>query len=433
MKSLKKSRFSKSQRRKDRWRSTKRSRATSKRSSKKAKSSQNKKAQVKSPNREQRKSQTQKIMSLANFSRKQPLNFSNFLRFSHFVLENQFLTRTSKINFKKMAKEARRLKSANKPNRRKSVLLSTLQILKEQERDEHMALTELRAQSAQLFSPIFRKLHELVGRKSKQITHPDPLDRYFLKTLLPRTNKPQKIQLSQMEMPVGRSLYLDKYQLQTGPAKLTAVTNQFSPKSLSNDQGSLYVKNRIERVMNEQVLWKLTNINGIGRLLRKVEDRVKSKLDLPKQAGRLDLGSRDFLAQFTEDKEYLKDFDSKWQKQLEDQIVGKKFIDKFEYVEEFISKRRANEFVAHVQQKQKSRLTRVRQVSAEGQVPTRGRETLAQRPSPAEARGANSGAAAQKAGRNHAADPLHRQAQGAATEVDQKGKRQDQANQGKAR
>jgi hypothetical protein len=276
------------------------------------------------------------------------------------VLEDQILKKLKKKSLNKNIRSSFRLKSSSNKSKRKSVLLSVNQILQEKEEDNQMALTELRKENETLFNPILKHLKNILSKKSKQIIQPIPTDKYFLKVFLPlkdKENKSKIIHLKQKELPLIQNIFLKKYELPISHKfpPLTEVTNQFSPKSLSNDKGSRYVKNRIERVMNEEILWKLTNISGIGKILNKIESKIKDKLDKTEKSGGIPFAKKNFLTEFTKDKDYLQNFEIKGKKKLEDEIVGKKFIDKFEYVEEYISKRRANEFVAYIHEKQKSK------------------------------------------------------------------------------
>jgi hypothetical protein len=278
------------------------------------------------------------------------------------VLEEQFLRKSGKIDFKRMALQNNRQKSANRLNQRKSILLSINQINQLKREDEDMAIKELRVQNKHMFAPVARKLGKAVDRHSRHIAQPCPSDRYFLKLLLPKAKGKEKNNHLHLTLPknqlvsIKENLYVDKYAMseEASNGPVIQITNKFSPRSLSNDKGSLYVKDRIENVMNEELLWKLTNVNGIGRLLRTIENKVMTGVDKRKGDGRVPFGEETFLERFTKDKEFLQNFEQKWKQKLDDEIVGKKFQDKFEYVEEFISKKRAGQFVTYIHEKEKS-------------------------------------------------------------------------------
>lgn len=211
---------------------------------------------------------------------------------------------------------------------------------------------------------VYKNLKKLIKRNSRKISHPLPLDKYFLKVILPKPKNKETNKFNlpkQFEIPLVENMFIDKYNLPLSQLNerisLIRITNKFSPKSLLNYEGSIFVKDRIESVMSEQLLWKLTNLNGIGKILNKIEKKVMNKLDLTNKSTKLPFKSKNYLDEFTKDKQYLEHFGIKWKRHLEDEIVGKKFQDKFEYVEEFISKRKANEFVTYINKKTQSKLS----------------------------------------------------------------------------
>ena len=242
-------------------------------------------------------------------------------------------------------------------------MYSVNQVKQEKQQENDLIMIEIQNQSESLMKPSKKIINRIIQKQSKKIKRFRPIDLFFLKILLPKkkTQNTEKKLLPEMEISLTDNLYIDKYFLDIKGQKLRTLTdltstkNDFTPRTLTHKKGSSFVKNRIENEVSEEMLWGLTNVNTIGKILGTVEDKIKVKLDKGRHNGGIPLGGANFLDEITNDKEYLSHFEKLWAKKLEEEVMGKKFKEKFEYVENFISKRKASEFVDYINIKQKSK------------------------------------------------------------------------------
>ena len=246
-------------------------------------------------------------------------------------------------------------------DKKEQIQLNKLKRMKSLE-DKESVIT-IRDANEEIMKEVKVVLDKKIQKQVALIRKLHPVDIYFLKTLLPKNPlRTGKLEINgEAEIPKTENLYFDKYNLDLKgmdikfKKDLLVTRNPFSSGPLTKEKGNSFVKTRIENQISEDILWKLTNVNCIGKMLNKIESKIKKKLDLPLRDGGLRVNEKDFFKQMIFDKAYLDNFKQRGDKNLEIKVIGKKFQEKFHYVKDSINVKRAGEFVDYIKEKQQSR------------------------------------------------------------------------------
>lgn len=301
------------------------------------------------------------------------LNFSNYLRFSHCVLDYQLKENILKENEYKGPSKKSKSKVFQRLNAKKGASAQN-RALKDNERNAMLEGINLKMKN--LLKLPHRRCSEIVSKRTKMNLKPDPIDHYFMKMLLPKRQK-HKTKIGKTKNNSAKksdrvflieNLYLDRYQIDLGKPGQSLLAldvdedffyekrSSFNPQTLKKEKGSEWAKSRIEKNLKPKTLFALTKVNNIGNLLKKIEKKISKGLDLKSDSRQVQFGKENYWDVFSADKKYLLEYKKYHQKSVEKKVIGRKLQEKMKYAGEYLIKRKANEFVEQIHQQQNSNI-----------------------------------------------------------------------------
>lgn len=276
-----------------------------------------------------------------NWEAGKPLDFEQYLRFSHFALEKQLVDSTDFFpNRNKLIK-----KNRAKYNR----------VWSADPTDDSFAYSAVRMHFGETMDLVKDRLFPELRRQVHRLPVDFDVPNYFLDSMISGRLEARRL-VDQKSIQINRdNLFVEKYrrrrQLPEG-SRLVDDVVKFYPMVLWKERGGQEVKEKIEGKADERVVGRLDILWRVGAALSKINDRVGGSLDSkdgPK------LGGKEYVAEYMRSKELLCSSDPKLLRDFEESVIGKKFLEKSRFVRECVQKVRAEQFVDRVQMQTSSR------------------------------------------------------------------------------
>ena len=263
-------------------------------------------------------------------------SFSDYLKFSHFVLESQIAKKAELSQQKQRSYSAFSRSRKSKPHSSKKKLL----------------LAAVRQNFEELAEKVEKKLEPIVKQQSQKILAVRDLGEYFL-DLLVRKETYGKTRMENVKVDFKKLLvskYGDDVPMLLVNSQEVENLGNYIPFLLWKERGNHVVKQKIEKNITPLIVKKLERVWTIGKVLRKINRRVGDKLDRKEL-----LQIKDFQEEFQKDAKLLKKKDLRESQKFENKVIGKKFIEKYNYVAESLQKRKARQFVDQIKEKKISK------------------------------------------------------------------------------
>ena len=295
-------------------------------------------------------------------------DFANYLRFSHCILDYQLKEKVLKENEYKGNFKKSKSKVFHRLNAKKK---DSVENDATKESEGNNVLENINTSIRDLMKIPFKKFSNLILKRAKKDLKPTPVDLYFIKLLLPKLKKKKGSKKSKSSknktVCLTENLYLRKYDVASVKTEKSLMALDldeyfyheklnFSPRTLKKEKGSDWTKLRIEKNLRPKMLFGLTKVNNIGSLLKNIENKISANLDKKNPDSKSRIGKKNFWEAFSQDKKYLRDYKTKHMRKVEEQVIGKKLKDKMKYADDFLIKRKANEFVEQINNQQNSTL-----------------------------------------------------------------------------
>jgi hypothetical protein len=272
-----------------------------------------------------------------NLEEQKPMEFCDYLRFSHFVLEKQMIDKTNFTHQHKHIKSNR-----GKYNR----------VWSADPKDDSMAFAAVRMHFKEIFDQVKSSVMPLLTRQTNKLSREFDFQNYFLDSILCGRDKAKNnVDLKQIQINKDH-LFLQKYKRrkkQKDPIDQVLVnkSNQFFPTVLNNERGGREVKVKIEMNSNIKTMRRVEDIWEIGNILGQIHSKIISKIE----NGNLNknFGKNDYFEESSQTRELLEFKKNKKLKEFQENIIGKKFLEKFQYVKERLYQKEAERFVNQIQ------------------------------------------------------------------------------------